>query len=147
VTRIAGPFSRARIESYLGDSVVPLRLACSAPSGHPLLLSLWFVWREGAIWCATSPRARVVSLLRSDPRCGFEVAREAPPYCGVRGAGVAELVLERGAEILAVLVDRYLGTRDSRFARWLLGRGQREMAIRIEPLRMTSWDFANRMGG
>jgi hypothetical protein len=51
----------------------------------------------------------------------------------------------RGAEILEALVDRYLGTRESRFARWLLARGKEEMAIRIVPSRISSWDFSRRM--
>jgi nitroimidazol reductase NimA-like FMN-containing flavoprotein (pyridoxamine 5'-phosphate oxidase superfamily) len=143
--RIAGPWSVAQVEGHLRDTIVPLRLACTTPSGHPLLLSLWFLWREGAIWCATSPRARVVSLLRRDPRCSFEVARDAPPYRGVRGSGRAEILPARGGEILAALVDRYLGTRESRFARWLLRRSGAEVAIRIAPARFASWDFTERM--
>ena len=144
--RLRGPFALERIQSHLADTVVPLRLACADTDGHPLVLSLWFTWREDALWCATAPHARLVRLLQRDPRCGFEVARDAPPYCGVRGQGVAELVPERGAEILAALVDRYLGTRESPFARWLLRRSANEMAIRIAPARITSWDFASRMG-
>jgi nitroimidazol reductase NimA-like FMN-containing flavoprotein (pyridoxamine 5'-phosphate oxidase superfamily) len=143
--RIQGPFSAAAIEAHLREAVIPLRLGVVSESGHPLVLSLWFVWRDGALWCATAPDARVIRLLRRDPRCGFEVAREAPPYCGVRGQGVAELVPERGGEILEALIDRYLGTRDSSFARWLLGRRDDEVAIRIAPERITSWDFRARM--
>jgi nitroimidazol reductase NimA-like FMN-containing flavoprotein (pyridoxamine 5'-phosphate oxidase superfamily) len=143
--RSQGPFSSERIDAYLVETVVPLRLACVDPDGHPLVLSLWFLWREGVLWCATAPDARVVALLRAEPRCGFEVARDAPPYRGVRGQGRAELVPARGFEILAALVDRYLGARESRFARWLLARGQDEMAIRIVPSRISSWDFSRRM--
>jgi nitroimidazol reductase NimA-like FMN-containing flavoprotein (pyridoxamine 5'-phosphate oxidase superfamily) len=144
--QIRGPFSLERVDAHLRDTVVPLRLACADAAGHPLVLSLWFVWRDDALWCATAPNARVVRLLGREPRCGFEVARDAPPYSGVRGQGRAELVPARGAEILGVLVDRYLGTHESAFARWLLRRSASEMAIRIEPTRITSWDFAQRMG-
>lgn len=42
-------------------------------------------------------------------------------------------------------MDRYLGTRDSGFARWLLARQDREVAIRIEPDWLTSWDYGERM--
>jgi nitroimidazol reductase NimA-like FMN-containing flavoprotein (pyridoxamine 5'-phosphate oxidase superfamily) len=143
--RSQGPFSSEQIDTYLLETVVPLRVACVDPDGHPLVLSLWFLWREGALWCATSPDARVVALLRADPRSGFEVARDAPPYRGVRGQGRAELVPARGFEILEALVDRYLGTHESRFARWLLGRGKDEMAIRLVPSRLSSWDFSRRM--
>jgi nitroimidazol reductase NimA-like FMN-containing flavoprotein (pyridoxamine 5'-phosphate oxidase superfamily) len=143
--RSQGPFSSEQIDAYLLETVVPLRLACVDPDGHPLVLSLWFLWLEEALWCATAPDARVVALLRAEPRCGFEIARDAPPYRGVRGQGRAELVPARGLEILEALVDRYLGARESRFARWLLARGKDEMAIRIVPSRISSWDFSRRM--
>ena len=109
------------------------------------MLSLWYVWLDGALWCATGPRARILKLLRREPRCGFEVAGDAPPYRGVRGQGRAQLHPERGAETLAMLVDRYLGTRETPFAQWLLARAASEVAIRIEPQSIASWDFRARM--
>jgi hypothetical protein len=36
-------------------------------------------------------RARILEYLRVEPRCGFEVASDRPPYRGVRGQGVASL--------------------------------------------------------
>jgi nitroimidazol reductase NimA-like FMN-containing flavoprotein (pyridoxamine 5'-phosphate oxidase superfamily) len=143
----AGPWSPAEIEAHLRTTVVPVRLACVSRSGQPRVLSLWYLWREGALWCATSPRARVVRWLAREPRCAFEVAPDAPPYRGVRGQGRATLDPARGGEILAALVDRYLATRETPFARWLLARAGDEMAIRIEPARLASWDFTRRMGG
>lgn len=140
-----GPFSREQIDRHLRETVIPVRLACVDPDGSPLVLSLWFLWREGALWCATSPEARVVELLRREPRCGFEIARDEPPYRGVRGQGRAELLPEHGGAILEALVDRYVGTRESSFARWLLARRDDEMAIRIVPTHLSSWDFARRM--
>ncbi len=140
-----GPFSREQIDHHLREAVIPLRLACVAPDGAPLVLSLWYLWRDGAFWCATSPRAHVVKLLRDEPRCGFEVAGDAPPYRGVRGQGRADLVPEIGGSILEALVDRYVGTRESLFARRLLSRRNDEMAIQISPTNISSWDFARRM--
>jgi nitroimidazol reductase NimA-like FMN-containing flavoprotein (pyridoxamine 5'-phosphate oxidase superfamily) len=146
--RRTGPWPPARVEAHLTETVVPLRLACAAASGHPQVLSLWYLWRDGALWCATSPQARVVGWLAREPRCGFEVAPDAPPYRGVRGHGRAALEPARGVEILEALVDRYLGTRETPFARWLLARAaEGETAIRIEPEALTSWDFTRRMGG
>lgn len=144
--KITGPWSLDRIHAHLENTAVPLRLACVSASGHPQVLSLWYLWRAGSLWCATSPRARVVAMLEREPRCGFEVARDLPPYCGVRGRGIATLDRARGAEILAALVDRYQGSRETRLARWLLARSASEVAIRIEPESLASWDFAERMG-
>lgn len=143
----SGPWSRAEVEAHLRDTVIPLRLACVSAEGHPRVLSLWYLWRDGALWCATAPGAKVLAWIEAEPRCGFEVARDEPPYRGVRGRGHAQLDRARGGEILGALVDRYLGTRDSTFARWLLSRAADEVAIRICPESLASWDFTERMGG
>jgi hypothetical protein len=86
-------------------------------------------------------------LLERDPRCAFEVAGDDPPYRGVRGQGEAHLSTADGPAVLLSLIDRYLGDRDSTFARWLVSRSSDEVAIRVNPGWMTSWDFTRRMGG
>jgi nitroimidazol reductase NimA-like FMN-containing flavoprotein (pyridoxamine 5'-phosphate oxidase superfamily) len=144
--KVAGPWSLEQIHAHLGSTLVRLRLAHATRAGHPQVLSLWFAYRDGAFWCATSPRARIVAMLEREPRCGFEVAGDSPPYRGVRGRGVATIDRSRGAEILCVLVDRYLGTRETPFAQWLMSRAASEVAIRIEPQSVASWDFRARMG-
>lgn len=136
----------AELERFLAKTVVPLRLACLDRDGSPHVLSLWYLFEDGAFWCATSPKAWVVERLRADPRCGFEIAGDHPPYRGIRGKGRAELDPNRGEAVLGALVDRYLGGRDSRFARWLIDRSQDEMAIRIVPSRTSTWDYTRRMG-
>jgi nitroimidazol reductase NimA-like FMN-containing flavoprotein (pyridoxamine 5'-phosphate oxidase superfamily) len=137
--------STAELQLFLAEGVVPLRLACLDREGCPHVVSLWYIWQDEAIWLATRPNAWVVERLRADPRCGFEIAGDALPYRGIRGKGRAELIPERGEAVLGSLVDRYLGGRDGRFARWLLERSQDEMAIRIVPTRTTTWDYARRM--
>ncbi len=137
--------STAERERFLTEGVVPLRLACLDREGCPHVVSLWYIWQDEAIWLATRPNAWVVERLHADPRCGFEIAGDSPPYRGIRGKGRAELIPERGEAVLGLLVDRYLGGRDGRFARWLLERGRDEMAIRIVPTRTSTWDYARRM--
>ena len=92
-----------------------------------------------------SARHGLLRCFKTGPGCGFEVAPETPPYSGVRGQGHAELLPGEGIPVLLRLVDRYLGTRETRFARWLIGRGDAEVAIRIRPDWLTSWDFSGRM--
>jgi len=137
----------AGIEDFLRQAIIPVRLACLARDGAPLLCSLWYLHDDAALWCATRRDARLVEWLRADPRCAFEVAGDCAPYRGVRGQGRASLSAADGAAILGRLIDRYLGTRDSGFARWLLSRQHEEVAIRIDPDWVTSWDFTRRMGG
>lgn len=144
--RRTGPWSAREVEQFLAATRVPLRLAANGARGHPLLVSLWFTYRDGRLWCATQRRSRIATLLGRDPRCAFEVAPESPPYRGVRGGALASLHDERGPEILSSLIDRYLGDRSSELARWLLARSARETAIALEPQTFVSWDYRSRMG-
>lgn len=133
------------IDRFLQQTRIPLRLACVDGDGAPLLCSLWYLWEHDAIWCATQRGARLTGRLTDDPRCAFEVAGDQPPYRGVRGQGAALLSDAEGPATLGRLIDRYLGARESDFARWLLSRQRDEVAIRIRPEWLTSWDFTRRM--
>lgn len=133
------------IEHYLQESIIPLRLSCISTSGWPVVLSLWYLFEDGYLYCATPQSARIVSYLTNESRCAFEVASDQPPYCGVRGRALATIEPERGLEILRRLLTRYLGGTDSPLAQQLLGRSRPEVAIRLSPQSLHTWNFANRM--
>jgi len=117
----------------------------SAWSSQPMICSLWFRYREGRLLCATKDDSTVARRLREDPRCGFELAPNEPPYFGVRGRGRASISSDGAIELLGELIDRYLGGRDSELATWLLGNAENEVTISIEPEGITSWDYSSRM--
>ena len=71
-----GPWSAERIDRFLDETRVPIRIAGSGPSGHPVMVSLWFVREGDKLWCATQRTSSVASILGRDPRCGFEVSVE-----------------------------------------------------------------------
>jgi nitroimidazol reductase NimA-like FMN-containing flavoprotein (pyridoxamine 5'-phosphate oxidase superfamily) len=135
------------IQNYLQAIKIPLRLSCVDQDGWPVVLSLWFLYEDGNFYCATPERARVVSYLRREPRCAFEVAGDEPPYCGVRGRAVATIDLESGWQVLEQLLVRYLGGTDNPLAETLLSRDEPEVAIRLEPQSFHSWNFSQRMKG
>jgi hypothetical protein len=145
VIRPNSTWSLKTIESFLGEQLIPIRLACIAPNTRPVVCSLWYLHAEGVLWCATQRTAKVASYLALHPICGFEVAPEAMPYKGVRGQGKVAISQERGVDVLERLIDRYLGNRETDFARWLLKRASNEVAIKIEPTWITAWDFSPRM--
>jgi len=135
------------LQNFYEETIIPLRLSCQTPSGWPVVLSLWYLFEAGALYCATPRSARVVEYLRAEPRCAFEVAADHPPYCGVRGQALASIDEQRGLEILERLLLRYTGSVDTPFARNLLNRTVAEVAIRLEPQRVYTWDFSARMAG
>ena len=140
-----GPWRAGAIEEYLRTSVLPVRLASIAADGSPVVLSLWYLYEEGSIWCATQRTSRIIARLEREPRCGFEIAGDTIPYRGIRGRAQATIDVPRGALLLPLLIARHLGGTDSPLASWLLARAENEVAIRLDRMRVSTWDFTARM--
>jgi nitroimidazol reductase NimA-like FMN-containing flavoprotein (pyridoxamine 5'-phosphate oxidase superfamily) len=143
--RRSGPIGRDRLVELLDAEVVPLRLACVAPSGWPLVVALWFTRRGDELLCATQESSALVRALRHDPRAAFDVSLEQPPYRGVRGRAEVRIEPDAGLEVLRALLVRYLGTDESPFARRLLVRETPEVVLRLDPVEVSGWDYGRRM--
>lgn len=140
----SGPWDLVAIEGYLDSAVIPLRLATKG-SSWPLVQSLWFLLDGSALWCCTQHDSVVAKRLRKSPECAFEIAADTPPYRGVRGRGIASLDPEPAGDLLERLIARYLAGRDSSLAAWLRAQVADEVAIRIDTLSVSSWDYSSRM--
>jgi len=145
MTEYTGAWARTEAVEFLEDATIPLRLATTTPAGHLWMVSLWFRHRDGALECATGADADVVRYLRNDPGVAFEVSTNDPPYKGVRGRGTASIAPDEDEDVLRALLRRYLGGTDSELARSLLSPDRREVRIRVEPAKVYSWDFTERM--
>ncbi len=133
------------IARYLSEIKIPIRLACITDKGWPLVTSLWFVFMNQKFYCATQKTAKVIEFLSQNPRCGFEIASDQPPYRGVRGKGSVNLSEVMGPKILRILMDRYDIRNDSTLGKFLLSNMKNEIAIEIEPIRTFTWDYSDRM--
>jgi hypothetical protein len=142
---VTGTWTRAEATSFLADATVPVRVACRTPEGGLWMLSLWFLPWDGSLWCATGADADVVRYLSHDDGVAFEVSTNDPPYRGVRGAGTTTVEADTDKSLLRALFDRYLGGTDNRLADRLLDDDRDEVRIRIDPSRLYTWDFADRM--
>lgn len=140
-----GPWSPEETRTYLEERTVPVRLATRTPSGRLWMLSLWYLLRDGALWCATSAEADLVTFLETDAGVAFEISENEPPYRGVRGSAEATVRPDEGKALLRDLLERYLGGTDSRLARQLLDEDREEVRIRIDPTRTHTWDYTSRM--
>jgi hypothetical protein len=139
----SGPWSTDVATGFLTASVIPIRLATQG-AAHPMVQSLWFDFDGSSLWCCTKDDSVLARRLAREPRCAFEVSADMAPYRGVRGTGTATLMPVLARDVLPRLIDRY-GQRDTALADWLLSRLDREVAIRIDDLVMSSWDYAARM--
>ena len=143
--RKSSAWDQQTIGAFMRTTVIPIRLACADAAGVPLICSLWYLYDDEVIWCATQQSAAIVRLLGERQQCGFEVAPESMPYRGVRGQATVTLLPDQGEAILRRLTERYLSKADSEFANWLLDRAATEVAIKLQPDWLTSWDFSGRM--
>lgn len=141
----AGAWDAAETEAFLDSVTVPLRLSCHSNGESLWMLSLWFLHRDGAFWCATSATADVVDYLAADDHVAFEISTNEPPYKGVRGNGTASVEPDDEKALLRELLERYLGGTDSGLADRLLSPDREEVTIRIDPDRLYTWDFSDRM--
>lgn len=142
------------IEQYAGflnTAQVPLRLSVVINEA-PLIVPLWFVYLDGALWCACQRDSYLVRSIAKpetqpgkDRVCGFDISTNTAPYQGVAGTGYVSLHMNRGEERLSLLVERYLEDPNSAFAQWLLARAENEVALCIRPTRVRGWDFTDRM--
>ncbi len=143
--RFTGPWTESRVQEFLAEARIPMRLAANTASGFPVILSLWFLPQEDELLAAVHRDARIAKRLKTDPRCAFEIAPNEPPYRGVRGRAVASLDPDGAPELLDRLLDRYLGSGDSSLGRFLLARAEEELIVRLQPSRIDSWDYSERM--
>ena len=141
--KASSPWSAEELTAYLKNARHPLRLGVIAKQA-PLIVPLWYMLDDGILWCASKRTSLVARAIGSGAACGFDVSDNTIPYRGIRGQGRVTLV-DEGERVLQALVDRYLPTPESEFARWLLSGASAEVAIQITPTWVTAWDFSGRM--
>ena len=129
----------------LVNLAVPLRLACLTNSGWPMIVPLWFKFLNDRFYCATQENAKIISYLKKDNRCAFEISSEIPPYKGIRGQGKSIIKNELGIEILQTVIEKYIPKKDTNLKKYLLERKENEVAIEIIPIKIFYWDYTNRM--
>jgi len=131
-------------DNSLLEAALPLRVAITLPAG-PLIVPLWFEYRDGLFWCASQADSVFVRALQAEPGCAFDLSTNDMPYRGLRGRGVATCHPEQGAAQLERLLLRYLGSLETPLARRLRRKDVTEVAIAIAPHWIRGWDFTARM--
>ena len=124
---------------------VPLRLACLTSSGWPMIVSLWFTFLNNRFYCATQENAKIISYLKKDRRCAFDISTENPPYRGIRGQGKIKIHKDCSTEILEIVIQKYLQDKYNNLREYLLKNKENEVAIEIIPIKTFYWDYTDRM--
>ena len=129
------------------DTKIPIRIGFVKPNGSPSIISLWYIDINGKFYCATQKSAKIIQYLKDIPICGFEIASDKPPYKGSRGEGIAKIIPSKGSEILHILIQKYLGEKESKLSKFLKNHAKNEIAIEITPKKIFRYDYSKRMEG
>ena len=134
-----------QINSFIPDVKIPIRVGFVKSNGVPAVVSLWYVCKYGKIYCAVQKTAKIVLYLQKNSMCGFEIAADKPPYKGIRAEGTVHILNETGAYVLDLLIDKYLGEKESTLSKFLRNNAKTEVAIEITPQKIFNYDYSERM--
>ena len=114
------------LEMLIPKEKIPIRISFMKSSGFPSVVSLWHTHANGRIYCAVQKTAKVISYIQKNPKCGFEIAGDMPPYKGLRGEGTVKILHDKGKEVLEILIGKYLGAKESTLSRFLRDNSENE---------------------
>ncbi|MGI9566605.1 MAG: pyridoxamine 5'-phosphate oxidase family protein [Nitrosopumilus sp.] len=134
-----------QINRFIPDVKIPIRLGFIKSNNVPAVISLWYVCNGSKIYCAVQKTAKIVAYLQKSPICGFEIAADKPPYKGMRGEGTVQILNETGAYVLDLLIDKYLGEKESTLSKFLKNNSKTEVALQITPQKIFNYDYSERM--
>ncbi len=123
------------------------------PRGWPHSMPLWYVVRDGEIWCWTFAKSQKVKNLERDPRCTLlvETGHEYQELRGIQIEAETEIVRDPD-EIFVVakeLMVRNVDGIDSiegDAAEALKRRATKRVVLHFKPVRTATWDH-RKLGG
>ena len=123
------------------------------PRGWPHSMPLWFVVRDGDIWCWTFAKSQKVKNLERDPRCTLlvEAGHEYQELRGIQIEAETEIVrdVDEIFEFAKELTVRYAEGIDSiegDAAAALKAQAPKRVALHFKPVRTATWDH-RKLGG
>ena len=119
-------------------------IATYRADGTVLLSPVWHEWVDGGFNVVTLANDIKAKHLRRDPRVGFVLAENSPPYRGIEVGAHAKLLDDAGGRALTRIAVRNLGIkRGNAYAR--AAAEEALVLVRIEPGRLRVWDFADEL--
>jgi PPOX class probable F420-dependent enzyme len=132
------------VEAFLQEQRV-VTCATAGPRGWPHLMPLWYVVRDGEVWCWTYAKSQKVRNLERDDRATLQV-EAGDQYRELRGVMIeARAVIHRQtddvAEVGREIFERFgSGARSEAFADVVRAQAAKRVALQFVPQRVASWD-------
>jgi PPOX class probable F420-dependent enzyme len=136
------------------DSKRVVVISSIGPRGWPHSMPMWFVVRDGDIWCWTYAKSQKIKNLERDPRATLlvEAGHEYQELRGIQIEAKAELIrnTDRVLDFARELTLRYangLEELPEGAEQMLAAQAPKRVAIHFHPVRTASWDHRKLGGG
>jgi len=124
------------------------------PRGWPHSMPMWFVVRDGDIWCWTYAKSQKVKNLERDPRATLliETGHEYQELRGIQIEAEAELIRDTDevfefAKLLTVRYAEGLTELPEGADVALRAQAPKRVAMHFKPVRTATWDHRKLGGG
>lgn len=137
--------SPAEITEFLTRGRVAT-LATNGPHGTPHLVAMWYGYLDGTIYFETKIKSQKAANLRRDPHltCMVEAGDTYDQLRGVSVEGTAHLITDPDDEEFwaagVSVYERYNGPYGEEAKPLLARMLNKRVIVRIEPVRVRSWD-------
>lgn len=141
------------IDSLLGEEKVAI-ISSLGPRGWPHSMPLWFVVRQGQVWCWTFTKSQKVVNLQRDPRATVLIEAGGDVYSELRGVQFeSEVVIHQDLELITgfaeELTTRYAPGGEAPSPEAMEAFRQqapKRSVLQFVPVRTRSWDH-RKLGG
>jgi PPOX class probable F420-dependent enzyme len=135
------------------DSERVVVVSSIGPRGWPHSMPMWFVVRDGDIWCWTYAKSQKIKNLERDPRATLlvEAGHEYQELRGIQIEAEADLIrdTDQVLDFARELTLRYADGLDELpdgAEQMLAAQAPKRVAIHFKPVRTASWDH-RKLGG
>ena len=121
-------------------------IATTGPTGFPHLVAMWYGLHGGKVYFETKAKSQKAVNLRRDPRisCSVEAGESYDQLRGIAIEGMAAIIDDTASDeywAAAVSVfERYQGPYTAEMRPFVEQMMNKRVVVRIDPLRVRSWD-------
>lgn len=135
-----GKMNQEEIEAFLGTDVL-CRMACHEDEGWPVVVPVWFQYKDGGYYIIPRERSAWATFLKNDPRCFLDMD-ESPSLRKVLVKGEAVCIEEPcvGGKWVAIAEEmsiRYLGPNGPKYLEPTLNEPR--WLFFVKPVKTTTW--------
>ena len=145
--------------AFLSDGQKKLQVASNDPDGHPHLVPMWFLIRDGKVVFRSFSKSQKIVNLKRDPSLTVlvEEGRRYEELQGVMIKGSATLIEDADycLDLYVGLAKRYAFFEgmepgempDDEIRTFFAGHAAKQTAVIVDPVETVSWDYRKIGGG